>query len=50
MLTAILFLLAVVSFGFAVLLYFQWRGIEFFFRVHRQADKGFSEFIYGVSV
>ena len=50
MLTAILFLLAVVSFGFAVLLYFQWRDIEFFFRMPRKADKGFSDLIQAAAV
>ena len=50
MLTAILFLLAVVSFGFAVLLFFQWRDIEFFFRMHRKADKGFSDLIQAAAV
>lgn len=50
MLTAILFLLAVASFGFAVLLFLQWRDIESFFRMHRKAEKGYSDLIQAAAV
>lgn len=50
MLTAILFLLAVVSLGFAVLLFLQWRDIESFFRMHRKAEKGYSDLIQAAAV
>lgn len=50
MLSAILFFLALMTFGFAILLFMQWQDIESFFRLHRKAEKGYSDLIQAAAV